>query len=930
MKRYTLLLHFVLFFLANVVFAQTSSLGGTAYSSPAAAAIPAAIKSPVSIASGIPDLNFSLFSLPTHSKDISVDTGINYHPNNTFQYSAATDVGLGWNLTGVHGAVYFEMGTGNYYFTFLGRNGRFKVEKDANNNWIINKISLNKLQISLFTNSANEVVKYLIVDELGYKYIFDQLDLIRMPGGPRTGGYYLSSVTDAKDMELLRYEYIVDEYDTAPPGSPLPAMEKKLKLSTIISPDFGSISLNYHLNTALRKSYNDPFNLVSIILKNNAGNEIQKFGFEYMYLGYDYPMQYFEGIPYTCQTVGISKRRLIKLLKYSRSGTFETTEFGYGNYFLDNAWTESIPQLGCFTNEDQNPKHYASGILVSAKLPTGSELKYDYEPNQYYVNKNTQDYLTNGAPPNDLNDRDAQYYEVLLTMPFDTNSLNAFHLNANPDTPDGSSYLAYFYNVTEYYNSNGTGGGPPFTILDPTDTSNNTNKFVKLKINGLQTYSDNRVKCSPGMKHIEITGTGGKGTLTIVRIRYKTIPLRNFSTGKGVRIKTIDYFDAGSLVPALSRKYFYQQFEDSTKTSGLLNDFDDLNSVVYDNVKEVIGSGAGFTQYYFKTLYDFSENLRSDGYLTGGGMKHSNILSTGLLYKKEIFDNSNAKVASEENVYEFHELPSFLDNKPSIIKKHIITSKQFHDTGTLTQIEESQRSTLDYNVVYKKSTGSDGNVTEEFTTYPLLVTQNPRLANAGIRDIPLAAEIKKNGSTVHKAETKYEDSSHLYPTAQVSFLPDNPLQSITNVSYDIYDDKGNLVQYTGFPETGTGKPTTVIWGYNKTMPIAKVEGAKLSDIPSQLIGAIVAASNSDADATIAQQASTEAALVNALNTFRTDASLKDFMISCYTYDPLIGATKMIPLTGMMELYEYDSYNRLQKIKDVNGVTLKEYQYNYKH
>jgi hypothetical protein len=184
---------------------------------------------------------------------------------------------------------------------------------------------------------------------------------------------------------------------------------------------------------------------------------------------------------------------------------------------------------------------------------------------------------------------------------------------------------------------------------------------------------------------------------------------------------------------------------------------------------------------------------------------------------------------------------------------------------------------------------------------------------------------------VSKTETKYENAVHFYPTSQLSFLPDNLSQSVKNMSYDLYDDKGNPVQYTVFPEVGsTGIPTTIIWGYNKTMPIAKIEGARLSDIPSSLITTIVNASNNDANASAAQEETLEKALVDALNTFKNDNALKNFMVTCYTYNPLIGVTTIIPPNGMMEFYKYDAYNRLQKVVDVNGNTVKEHQYNYKH
>jgi hypothetical protein len=40
------------------------------------------------------------------------------------------------------------------------------------------------------------------------------------------------------------------------------------------------------------------------------------------------------------------------------------------------------------------------------------------------------------------------------------------------------------------------------------------------------------------------------------------------------------------------------------------------------------------------------------------------------------------------------------------------------------------------------------------------------------------------------------------------------------IKYDQYDAKGNLLQYT----TKDGIPVSIIWGYNQTLPIAKVEG----------------------------------------------------------------------------------------------------------
>lgn len=199
-----------------------------------------------------------------------------------------------------------------------------------------------------------------------------------------------------------------------------------------------------------------------------------------------------------------------------------------------------------------------------------------------------------------------------------------------------------------------------------------------------------------------------------------------------------------------------------------------------------------------------------------------------------------------------------------------------------------------------------------------------------MKSIPIIVESKKNGIVISKSETKFENTANFYPTSQISFLPDNLSQSLKNISYDVYDDKGNPVQFTAFPDAGSGGvPTTIIFGYNKTMPIAKIEGAKLSDIPANLITAIVNASDEDANATPAQEEAKEQALIAALNTFKSDPNLRNFMVTCYTYNPLIGITTTIPPNGLMEMYKYDSFNRLLKVVDVNGNTVKEHLYNYK-
>lgn len=145
-----------------------------------------------------------------------------------------------------------------------------------------------------------------------------------------------------------------------------------------------------------------------------------------------------------------------------------------------------------------------------------------------------------------------------------------------------------------------------------------------------------------------------------------------------------------------------------------------------------------------------------------------------------------------------------------------------------------------------------------------------------------------------------------------------PVQEMT---YDKYDNKGNLQQFT----LKNGMSTTVIWGYNQNHPIAKIEGAKLSDIDPSLITAIVDASNTDA---AAAPNNNESALLSALDNFRNNTALKNYTVTTFTFDPIIGVRSITSPTGDRENYKYDDAYRLEKILDKSEKVLKEYKYGY--
>lgn len=143
----------------------------------------------------------------------------------------------------------------------------------------------------------------------------------------------------------------------------------------------------------------------------------------------------------------------------------------------------------------------------------------------------------------------------------------------------------------------------------------------------------------------------------------------------------------------------------------------------------------------------------------------------------------------------------------------------------------------------------------------------------------------------------------------------------TKVSYDLYDAHGRLLQYTD----QSGIPTSIIWGYNRSQPIAKIVGATYSYVTANTnISYLQDASDVDIDT------ASENLFIGLLDDLRKTAAFKDFQITTYTYDPLVGVTSVTGPDGLRESYKYNAQNKLEKVFDADGKPVEEYKYHYKN
>jgi YD repeat-containing protein len=132
------------------------------------------------------------------------------------------------------------------------------------------------------------------------------------------------------------------------------------------------------------------------------------------------------------------------------------------------------------------------------------------------------------------------------------------------------------------------------------------------------------------------------------------------------------------------------------------------------------------------------------------------------------------------------------------------------------------------------------------------------------------------------------------------------------VKFNRYDEFGNVLEL----QQESGILISYIYGYNKTLPIAKIENATYLEVQQY-----------EANIQTLSNGTNESLFVLALNNLR--AALPNAMITTYTHKPLIGVTTITDPKGDTITYTYDSFGRLQYVTDKNGNKLSENQYNYK-
>ncbi|WP_128755168.1 RHS repeat domain-containing protein [Aquimarina sediminis] len=217
---------------------------------------------------------------------------------------------------------------------------------------------------------------------------------------------------------------------------------------------------------------------------------------------------------------------------------------------------------------------------------------------------------------------------------------------------------------------------------------------------------------------------------------------------------------------------------------------------------------------------------------------------------------------------------------------------------------------------------SQGKIHKSETKYPYNSTDavSTAMVQQNVIAIPISTTTKREGTLLSSSKTEFYNMGGLLfkPKARLSSKGANPLEARLHI--DRYDDKGNIVEYHSIAKddapASAHRYTSIIWGYNKQYPIAKIENTTFAQLASAL-------------------GVTEAALLGYDETSLTAidnlrSTMPGAMITTYTYDPLVGVISTTDPRGYTSTYQYDDLQRLESVKDADGNLVSKNTYHYKN
>ncbi|SDH84924.1 YD repeat-containing protein [Chryseobacterium taeanense] len=897
---------------------------------------------------GIPNISFPLFNVGVPTTGVNIIISLSYTSESASAFSLISDIGKGWNLSNIGSIVrsktrfendYYTVGSEEafsdvYYYSYPGGSGKFYIGMDTVHHDLLGvhvSPSNDKIFIIKDDTKPGKVKSFTIVDTKGNHYVFDKININKIYIGDDPLGssavqiaqhtkfinsaFYLSKILNVKNEVVASVEYTTTTQNITQPNGVL----QNQKIGKIHVNGIGSIEYIYAGNpnpiNLNNSGNNDWYTLNKLILKNTQNQIIDQYAF----------------------TRTGNLKELINQDKYNI--TIQKFSFEYKN--------EDISQNNMYNDGYGYPCHFepcnidegelrtpfhtdrnsvSNGALQRIILPSGGVTEYEFESHSVPSNP----YATCVGANCYYDNYD---FDKIYTLNFDTNISSQYTVNL----PTGyQSDLFVKYNYTLHPAPPGNPGSS--NEIKYTINNQSGNPFLNPLNNEQECTNGIKRFVAQGTINIKFTGLKkGYGTVEIYATKQQKRDKNDY--GYGLRLKSMKNFNPGSTTPVSYTQYNYDSFTDSLLSSGENLDYSEKilytdysprpnEPIGYSNIKVTNMIDGSYSKYYYKPSTDIVSIGNSTFPFLDDRNMSNYLISSGLLQRKEDYSSNNQLLQKSEISYVFKEvpLPNLSYNGNPVKKMNIskqVTKTETYINGTSKKLVTSSESNFDDtygHMTFSKETTADGTVFEKTLLYPS-DKENQKLLTANMVDVLLESTTKRNGKLVGKVETKFDDVSHIYPTSVISYGMQTQTP-VTATTLDIYDSKGNLLQST----SKNGIPTTTIWGYYQTKPIAVISGASYAQVSSLAsVNGAIAASNADHD-----NPAMETQLLTALENLRKDPALQNYTITVTTYDPMIGVTNSISANGIRTVNVYDTANRLIKITDAAGKTLQEYKYNYKN
>jgi len=258
--------------------------------------------------------------------------------------------------------------------------------------------------------------------------------------------------------------------------------------------------------------------------------------------------------------------------------------------------------------------------------------------------------------------------------------------------------------------------------------------------------------------------------------------------------------------------------------------------------------------------------------------------------------------------------PTIVESK----KNYTYNSSNYQVASESTTLKESGAD-VNYQTTYKYPVDGNfgGNSSTIVSRLNALNKVNEVLQTETTRSVGVS-----QGDIISKTNTTYNiingDNDLVLPTEVKTAKGSGSVES--RIEFHKYDEYDNPIEVS----QKDGTHIVYIWGYDKTLPIAKIENATFTDIPTTIYNDVINKSNLD------DSIADENNLRTALATLRNHANLSNAMVTTFTYDPSKGITSVTDPRGETIFYEYDEFNRLKQVKDAYGKIVSHNQYNYKN